>query len=139
MTMAALVEVLKLFRRPEQLIQTHPTIRYLARCQEEIAAAANELQPILQEALAGIATVNTVVTSSQIGSGALPIDQLPSQALEITPVEPGDPALQKIVQAFRKLPLPVIGRIQGGKLLFDLRTLDKPLTFKTQLGHLNLT
>jgi len=138
MTMAALVEVLKLFRQPEQLIGAHPTIRYLARRQEDIAVTANQLLPAVQEALTNIAIVNVVQTSSQIGSGALPINQIASHALEITPTKHSDEALQRIVRSFRNLPLPIIGRIQGGSLLFDLRALDEPLTFKRQLGHLNL-
>ena len=139
MTVAALVEVLKLFRQPEKLIEVHPTIRHLARQQKEITAIANELLQPLQEVMKNIASVKTVVSNSQIGSGALPIDRLPSRALQITPIENSDRSLQQIVHAFRNLPVPVIGRIQSGKLLFDLRTLDDSAIFIAQLEYLKLT
>jgi L-seryl-tRNA(Ser) seleniumtransferase len=35
--------------------------------------------------------------------------------------------------AFRKLPIPVIGRIEDGALLFDVRTLDDEAAFAAQL------
>ena len=136
MTMAALVEVLKLFRQPERLVETHPTIRHLSRSRDDIANAVDAIQPAVQEALQGIAEVRSVATSSQIGSGALPIDQLPSQALEITPIDSSEAALQGIIQSFRKLPTPVIGRIQGGRFLLDLRTLDDPAVLSSLLAHL---
>ena len=136
MTMAALVEVLKLFRQPERLTKKHPTLRYLAKQRHEIAAMAATLEPILFEALDSIADVRSVETSSQIGSGALPIDQLPSQALEITPKDRSEASLQIIIKSFRQLPTPVIGRIQDGKLLLDLRTLDETSTLAELVTHL---
>ena len=80
--------------------------------------------------------MRSVETSSQIGSGALPIDQLPSQALEITPKDRSEASLQIIIKSFRRLPTPVIGRIQDGKLLLDLRTLDETSTLAELVTHL---
>jgi L-seryl-tRNA(Ser) seleniumtransferase len=67
----------------------------------------------------------------QIGSGALPVDLLPSFALAAT-----GKGLDRLADAFRHLPIPVIGRIQDGTLLFDLRTLDDEAAFVAQLPEL---
>jgi L-seryl-tRNA(Ser) seleniumtransferase len=44
--------------------------------------------------------------------------------------------LDKLAVAFRRLPIPVIGRIEDDTLLFDLRTLDDEAAFVAQLGQL---
>jgi len=67
----------------------------------------------------------------QIGSGALPVDLLPSFALAVT-----GKGLDRLADAFRRLPIPVIGRIQDETLLFDLRTLDDEAAFANQLPKL---
>jgi L-seryl-tRNA(Ser) seleniumtransferase len=41
-----------------------------------------------------------------------------------------------LADAFRDLPIPVIGRIGAGKLYFDLRTLDDEAAFVAQLDKL---
>jgi L-seryl-tRNA(Ser) seleniumtransferase len=56
---------------------------------------------------------------SQIGSGALPVDVLPSSAVSI-----GGKSLEIIVQFLRGLPKPVIGRIARGRLVLDCRCLE---------------
>ena len=76
---------------------------------------------------------------SQIGSGALPLKVLPSWALVITPnAEPGNSAqaLTQLTQTFRQLAQPVLGRIQSGSLVFDLRGLSEEESFIEQLSQL---
>ena len=69
----------------------------------------------------------------QIGSGALPVDLLPSFALAIR-----TKGLDRLADAFRRLPIPVIGRIGEGTLYFDLRTLDDEAAFVAQLDKLDV-
>jgi L-seryl-tRNA(Ser) seleniumtransferase len=71
----------------------------------------------------------------------LPTRTIPSAGLAIRPV--GDKrgsggALDRIAHAFRELPVPVIGRIQDGALLFDLRCLEDEAGFAGQLPALNV-
>ena len=74
---------------------------------------------------------------SQIGSGALPVDTLPSAALAITPTHGSrGRQLKNLAAAFRTLPVPVIGRIQDDQLLFDLRCLEDQTIFVEQLSQL---
>ncbi|MBT7370963.1 MAG: L-seryl-tRNA(Sec) selenium transferase, partial [Gammaproteobacteria bacterium] len=136
MTMAALTEVLKLYLNPEKLIEELPTLAFLSRSREDIASTAEAMLPVFESALQGIANVAVIDSQSQIGSGALPLDQLPSCAIEITPIDGSDSALRKLVSAFRNLPTPMIGRMQDGRLLFDLRTVTNVDAVATQLKNL---
>ena len=47
-----------------------------------------------------------------------------------------DAALQALALAFRRLPIPVVGRINAGRLIFDLRTLDHTDQIMHQLDQL---
>jgi len=124
MTMAALSEVLKLYKHPEALIQELPTIRHLARQPEDIRHIAETVLPAFTQSAGDKAAVSIIPSSSQIGSGALPLDQLPSFSIQIKPIAESDSSLQHLAMAFRKMPVPVVGRLHDGALLFDVRTLD---------------
>jgi L-seryl-tRNA(Ser) seleniumtransferase len=78
--------------------------------------------------------------ASQIGSGALPLETLPSAAVAIRPVgrRSAGSRLEALAAAFRRLPVPVIGRIRDGAFLLDLRCLDDEATFCVQLGQLQV-
>lgn len=92
MTYAALEAVLRLYLHPERLRAELPTLRLLTRERHAIAAQAERLAPAVAERLAGRATVSVADCISQIGSGALPVETLPSAALVLTPNAPGDGA-----------------------------------------------
>jgi len=133
-TIAALGAVLALYGDPDRLAQKLPAIRLLTRPVAEILAQAARMLPDVQNALKGRAVVSLCEIKSQIGSGALPVDLLPSTALCLTPTgKRSGTALNKLASAFRSLHVPVIGRIQEGALLFDLRCLDDETVFLDQL------
>ncbi len=134
-TLAALEAVLRLYADPERLAQRLPTLRRLVRTQGDIHACAERLLPALSARLAAM-EVTIVAVSSQIGSGSRPIDLLASHAVSLRPGS--DAALIDLARAFRALPIPVIGRLHDGALLFDLRCLEDETEFVAQLGHLEL-
>ena len=115
--LAALEATLRLYADPERLVARVPTIRMLARPATEIHAQAERLLPALAQALGAGWQIGIKPVRGQIGSGALPVDLLPSFALSVK-----GKGLDKLAEAFRRLPIPVIGRIQDETLLFDLRT-----------------
>ncbi len=141
MTMAALEATLRHYRYPELLTRDMPTLRLLTRPAGEIRALAERLLPQLGQALQDHAQVEIRACHSQIGSGSLPVDVLPSACLAITPRVQGrgaGTAMNKLANAFRALPRPVIGRIEEGALLLDLRCLEDDATFSSQLKELQL-
>jgi L-seryl-tRNA(Ser) seleniumtransferase len=140
MTLAALAEVLKLYRNPDSLLQRLPTLRLLTRSRADIAAQAERLLPAVQDALAPEFSVVLADCSSQIGSGALPVETLPSAALKITPCSGADSESRKLAQAMRSLPLPVIGRLHQNSIWLDLRCMEQKQeqAFIEQLGGLHI-
>ena len=141
---ATLEAVLRLYRDPERLAQRLPTLRLLTRPLPEIEAGAQAVLVPLKNAFAHFADVAITPCQSQIGSGSLPIDRLPSCGLTITPrvrSKGEGTALKRIEQALRELPVPVIGRVTEGTFMLDLRCLeDKDIpAFTSQLNQLHLT
>jgi len=125
LTLAALEAVLKLYRAPDRLTSELPTLRLLTRPPESIRAQAERLAPIVQRALGEAYTVTHGPMTSQIGSGALPVEQLPSHGLIVRPVKGRRTSVRRLEAALRALPRPVIGRIEDGALRLDLRCLGE--------------
>lgn len=128
-TLAALEATLQLYLHPEKLAQQLPTLRLLTRTQSEIAHQAQRLLPVLQTALAGLFLVEIADCLSQIGSGSLPVERLPSVALTLTPTNGSGSTLQALADRLRTGDVPIIGRIHSGRLWFDLRTLEDDALF----------
>ena len=124
-TLAALEATLRLYRDPDRLAQRLPTLRLLTRPLGEINALAERCLPAAQAALGDRATISIAPCSSQIGSGALPVERLPSAALVFRPnaKKPGK-LLLALEVAFRGLPTPVIGYIRDDAYHLDLRCLE---------------
>ena len=136
-TLAALEAVLRLYRDPDRLPERLTSLRMLTRPQDEIAAQAQRLLPALQLALAGReVSVCVEAALSQIGSGSLPVDRLPSAALVVKPLRRKGGILHEIEAGLRGLPVPVIGRIADGALRLDLRCLQDEAEFAAQLAQL---
>src|SRR5262245_38163433 len=76
--LAALEATLKLYRDPDLLPKTLPTLRYFVRPCEQIAAAADRLHSPVAAAVGASFDVDAADCASQIGSGALPLETLPS-------------------------------------------------------------
>ncbi len=137
MILAALAEVLKLYRHPEKLTETLPTLRQLTRPGADIEAQASRLCGVVASHLPQPFQASTTPCFSQIGSGALPVETIPSFAIAIVSTEGNDSDLRRLAIELRKLPRPVIGRIHDGRLLLDLRCLDCEPLFLQQLPLLS--
>lgn len=132
MTLAALEATLRLYQHPEALREKLPTLRLLTRPAEEIRRLAERLQPDLAAHYADFA-VSVAACQSQIGSGSLPVDRLPSAALTFTPHDGRGSQLEALAARWRALPCPVIGRIYDGRLWLDLRCLEDETRFMEML------
>ena len=129
MTLAALEATLRLYLHPEALAEKLPTLRQLTRSQEAIHAQAQQLQAQLAEHYGDEFALNVMPCLSQIGSGSLPVDRLPSAALTFTPHDGRGSRLEALAARWRTLPVPVIGRIYDGRLWLDLRCLEDETRF----------
>lgn len=123
---AAIEATLRLYRDPATLAARLPTFRLLARPEAEIAARAARLAPLVAARL-GV-TAEPVPCASQIGSGALPVETIPSAGLRLTGPDP-----EALAARLRALPRPVLGRIERGAVVLDLRCLDDETAFLAAL------
>ncbi|MFC0226167.1 L-seryl-tRNA(Sec) selenium transferase [Serratia aquatilis] len=124
-TLAALEATLRLYQQPELLAEQLPTLRLLTRPQQEMQASAERLLNQLAPQFVGLFELRSEPCWSQIGSGSLPVDRLPSYALTFAPLDGRGSTLETLAQQWRRLPQPVIGRINDGKLWLDLRCLEQ--------------
>ena len=124
MTLAALEATLQLYRQPETLREVLPALRLLTRPAHDILQQAERLLPALEHTYGAEHSLAIAACSSQIGSGSLPVERLPSFALTFSPKSGHGSALTALAQRWRALPRPVIGRLQDSKLWLDLRCLE---------------
>jgi L-seryl-tRNA(Ser) seleniumtransferase len=124
LTLAALEGVLALYRAPELLAEKLTVLRLLTRPLSEIENQARRLSPAVQAAFGDAFQVTATPMTSQVGSGALPADQLPSFGLRVAQSRGRRSSLHGLEARLRELPRPIIGRIADGALWLDLRCLE---------------
>jgi L-seryl-tRNA(Ser) seleniumtransferase len=136
--LAALEATLRLYRDPDRLAERLPTIRLLARPLSEICALARPVAAKVAEAVGPDFRVEVIDCKSQIGSGALPLETVPSAGLSIRPAASRGRgrALASLAAALRALPTPVIGRVEAQALVLDLRCLEDEAGFVRNLTEL---
>jgi L-seryl-tRNA(Ser) seleniumtransferase len=136
-----LKRALRLDKTTKKLVNELPSVKLLARRRDDIAAQTRRLIPAFAKALGQTASVSEITCASQIGSGALPVESLPSAGIQITPAGPKKARgrrVRDIAAAFRALPIPVIGRVTKDALQFDLRCLEDETGFVAQLEELDI-
>ena len=126
LTLAALEPTLRLYLHPEKLAERLTTLRLFTRPAAAMEQQAIALQAPLQSLLGPDYRVEHAAMTSQIGSGALPVESLPSHGLVVRPQERkrAGRLLQQLEAALRQLPRPVIGRLRDDALWLDLRCLE---------------
>ena len=139
--LAALEQVLRLYLDAERLPERLPTLRMLVRTSEQIGRVARRVAAELARQLPADYAVEVVECRSQIGSGALPVDVLPSMGVQVRSVRARGARhrdIQRLHDAMRRLPTPVIGRTDGGALVLDCRCVadvDELVAALSQLGN----
>jgi L-seryl-tRNA(Ser) seleniumtransferase len=140
LTLAALDAVLTLYRAPEHLAERLTTLRLLTRPVSDLQTQAARLRAPLQRELGERYEVAEAPLVGQIGSGALPLEQLPSYGLAVRAIKGKHASLTQLEEALRALPRPVISRIADRTLWLDLRCLEpeEEADFTAQLQALRL-
>ncbi len=123
LTIAALAATLRLYRTAPDLPGALPTLRWLTRPLAEMEAIGAAALAQLRSTLGPQYTVELLDSTTEIGSGALPVETLPSKAISVTHPHHGADA---IARRFRRADPPIIGRIHAGRFLLDLRGIFAP-------------
>ena len=114
LSLAALQATLALYRDPELALIEIPVLAMLD-------AGPAELEARAQRILAPLAPRAEIVEAeARVGGGALPLLRLRGPAVA---VDPAPESAEQLAARLRQTPVPVLGRIQRGRLLLDPRTL----------------
>jgi len=122
-TIAGLEATLKLYLNLNTLPQRLPTLRFLTRSLVEIEGVADRAVRFLKNRLGGGYTIMVEDGESQIGSGSLPEDTIPTKVISITH---RDLSPERIAERFLKGNPPILGRIHKEKFLLDMRMVMEP-------------
>jgi L-seryl-tRNA(Ser) seleniumtransferase len=116
LTYAALEATLKLFLNPGRLRTAHPTLRMLTA---SVSVLKSRGQQLVKQ-LAGISgiQVELVDAKSQTGSGALPLEEIPSVAVAIACSR-----VDALAAQLRNNNPPIVGYVRDDRFLLDMRTL----------------
>ena len=113
MTLAALEATLALYRDPVVARREIPTLALLTAPIEVVRERATRALGALREAGVDCAMVDSMAT---VGAGAFPTASLPSAAVAL------DGDAERWGAALRAGEIAVVGRVQDGRMLLDLRT-----------------
>jgi L-seryl-tRNA(Ser) seleniumtransferase len=120
LTIAALSATLLTYFNPDALLTQFPMLHRYTRTIDELHDTAKKIADRLKVIFAENVAVEITETHSQIGSGSLPVETLPSVAVVLSPLEI---SAGKLAEYFRDGSTPIIGRIENEQLWFDVRTL----------------
>ena len=123
LTLAALEATLGLYQRSSDLARDIPTLAALTRSLDELERAGRAIVPVLSAALGEGFAVSLEAATAQIGSGALPTEEIPTKVVVVTHATLGAEA---VARRFRQARPPIIGRINDGRFLLDLRSVTDP-------------
>jgi L-seryl-tRNA(Ser) seleniumtransferase len=113
LSLSALEATLLVYRDPRRASREIPALAMLQAGEEALSARAERL-------LEGIGAAATRVRAAgKVGGGALPLLELEGPAIALAGA--GDPV--ELVRALRGATVPVIARVQDGRVLLDPRTL----------------
>lgn len=117
MTFAALDATLRIYLRPQQLKEKLPVARMLTIAVNELQNRGQRLMNDLKDLPLDLEVVETV---SHMGSGALPLEEIPSRALRIRSV---NTSVEILAKKLRLTEPAVIGYIENEYFYLNLRTI----------------
>jgi L-seryl-tRNA(Ser) seleniumtransferase len=118
MTLAALEATLRLYLNEERALREVPVLRLLSLPLAELRERALELARRLA-VVAGVASARAVEDVAYVGGGSLPDQAMPTWVVEVEASNLGD---SDLAHRLRTGTPAVVGRLRGGKVVLDLRT-----------------
>ena len=123
LTLAALEATLRSYVQSPELLDEIPTLRAFSRPLDEIEEGGRTVLPLLRQRLGPDYELELVDSTCQIGSGALPTEEIPSKGIAVSG---RDMSADQVARLFRSADPPVIGRIKNDRFILDLRSAGDP-------------
>ena len=122
MTLAALEGTLQLYMKGSDAVDSIPTVRMLSESADVVRVRAERLKELVDAAIPqGCAETKIIEEISRAGGGSLPMYDIDTYALEVTPTV-GD-VQDCETYLVKKCPVPIVARISRGTVICDPRTL----------------
>jgi L-seryl-tRNA(Ser) seleniumtransferase len=118
-TLASLETVLRDYYDTNTALKNIPTLAMLTQGADLMNKRGRRLLRRIGKKISPDCNIRLIPTLSRVGGGAMPEYSLASWAVELKPRHVGLNFLEK---EFRKLTIPIIGRIENDAFLIDLRT-----------------
>ncbi|MBP1712249.1 MAG: selA [Deltaproteobacteria bacterium] len=122
LTLAGLESTLRLYLEGDQALSRLPTFRMLTGSMGNLERRSKRFLKILSKEVGALCRLRLKDDSSQVGGGALPIQELPTKVLALFPAKLSAADLEK---RLRNGEPPVVVRIKENEVLLDLRTVAK--------------
>lgn len=118
-TIAALEATLRLYLDEEKAIKEIPTLRMMTFSLDELESRAEKLLKVIKDKVDSI-QVRIADQFSQVGGGAMPLQNIPTKAIEISFYGKSLVSIENNLRNFRT---PIIVRVNKEKMYLDLRTI----------------
>lgn len=123
LTLSALEATLKFYLDEALAIKEIPTLRMLTMTKEMVNLEAEKLEAMINEneTLRQGLKVNLLDGYSEVGGGSMPIEKL---ATTLVSIKPNHISINTTAERLRKLPVPVIVRVEADQIMIDPRTVQ---------------
>jgi len=118
-TLSGLESILRLYRDERTALETIPTLAMISAPVEVVDKRARRLMRRLRRDIKEQCRFTIIDSTSRVGGGAMPEQNVPSRSVALEPVRLSVSALER---SLRSQEIAVIGRIEDDRLVLDLRT-----------------
>ncbi len=122
MTIAGMEATLQLFRSPEKLKERHPVYRMFALSVTEVESRAKKALRTLKKQISEGAEFSVVDGGSQVGSGSVPVQTIPTKLLMVRSTAI---SAERLASSLRHHQPAVFPRVQNDAVLLDFRTIQE--------------
>jgi len=122
LTLAGMEATLRHFLNFERLKEAHPVYRMFSLKIDEIEKRGKKAISKLRAELADKAEISLEEGGSQVGSGSVPVETIPTKLIQVKPVSV---SAESLVKRLRYNNPPVFARIHKDAVLLDLRTIQE--------------
>lgn len=107
---------------PSQLMERIPVLKMFASTEKEQELRAEKIACAWKDAAENRYEITVQPMQAQMGGGTLPMHQFDGAGVVISPCKKGSLTTEQLEEHFRKLPMPVVGRIQDGQFQLHMQT-----------------
>ncbi len=121
LTLIALEEVLRFYRNPDMVVNSLPSVKMLCETVSSVKERCEKLKLLIEKKSNSTRfDINIVENFSQVGGGAMPMQNIPTYVLSILHDRL---SANEIADKLRQAEIPIIGRIEDDMVILDVRTL----------------